>query len=458
MVQDRLLHPACTLTKTLHRSTHRRHPSILSRCANPVQRRAAAEVLSQYNHRVRKLVLDLPVSHLREIELEFSATFPILVDVSISARRDRRVITWSRIHPEWIPDEIPPWPIRYLRLSFVGVRWTQVHFQNLVEFFLHDQSSGRFDPPIGIFLDILESSPQLAVLSVANAGPRLPLGTTTLPPANRVVPLHNLEHLYLEQEDPCDVGWILVHLDIPISTKVKIHVGLDVRSVPVELVFDQALPNHPGFPHLTDPHRCTYAVDCRSACVITAPNFALRISWNYLMFKHFDEFMMPFLRRATTVEDLTIIHDHPLMRSTSTLRWDQVFGALHSLQKLRVEQSGGGVDPSILAMFQSSRGSALRDLQLSYLVFDEEPWGEEDSGNGKQLVENLVDYCVERDRRGNRLQCLVVEASCNAPPDLASLLVPYVDHVEVREEASIGEHPWDLEFKSREMFHLLRSS
>ena len=35
MVQDRLLHPACTLTTTLHRSTHRRHPTILSRCANP---------------------------------------------------------------------------------------------------------------------------------------------------------------------------------------------------------------------------------------------------------------------------------------------------------------------------------------------------------------------------------------------------------------------------------------
>ena len=176
-----------------------------------------------------------------------------------------------------------------MRLSFVGIPWTEVHFQNLVEFFLHDQSYVHFDPPMGIFLDILESSPQLAVLSIANAGPRLPLDTTTLPPVGRVIRLQNLEHLYLEQEDPCDIGWILAHLDIPISTKVKIHIDLDAggqTAIPVELLFDLALPNHLGFPHLTDPHRCAYAVDCQSACVITAPNFALRITWSYLTGRH----------------------------------------------------------------------------------------------------------------------------------------------------------------------------
>ena len=73
-----------------------------------VQRRAAAEVLSQYNHRVRKLVLDLSASHLREIELEFSATFPILVDVSISAAHNRRRTIRSGSHPSGYPPRPPP--------------------------------------------------------------------------------------------------------------------------------------------------------------------------------------------------------------------------------------------------------------------------------------------------------------------------------------------------------------
>ena len=171
-----------------------------------------------------------------------------------------------------------------------------------------------------------------------------------------------------------------------------------------------------------------------------------------------DEFMIPFLCRDAAIEDLTIVHDQLWTCHTNMLQWDQVFGALHSLWKPMIEQLGDGVDFSIWAIFQSLLNFALRVLQLSYPVFGEDPWGEEEGGDGGQLVGKLVDYCVERNQGGCRLQRLVVEASSGAPPGLASLSVPCVDHVEIRGEVSDDEHPWDLEFKSRELFYSLRSS
>ncbi|KAF9648414.1 hypothetical protein BDM02DRAFT_3115450, partial [Thelephora ganbajun] len=46
----------------------------------------------------------------------------------------------------------------------------------------------------------------------------------------------------------------------------------------------------------------------------------------------------------------------------------------------------------------------------------------------------LVDHCAERSQRGCRLEHLVIEAPLNPPLNLASLLAPYVDHVEIGED------------------------
>ena len=425
------------------------------------QRGAVTYVLSHYNDRIRKLVLDLPASHLREIEPELSATFPILTDVSISVKRGKGLLISN--FPEWKPAATTHQsPIRHLKLSAVGITWVPGRFQNLVEFFLHDQPYTSFHSPTEVFLGILESSPQLAVLSVANAGPQLPLHTTLLPPACRVVHLHYLEHLYLEQGDACDVGWMLVHLNIPISAKVRIHVDLKAGWDPpiqVESVFDLVLPNHPGFPHLTNLRRCIYAVGSRPACIITTPNFTFSVSWDEPMHRHFDEFMMPFLHRAMAagaIEDLTVIHDQSQEDSTSTLQWDRMFGMLHSLRKLRVEQSPDRWDSSILAMFQSHPGSVLQDLQLSFLKFDKEPKGGEEGENRINVAGMLVDYCAERNKRGCRLKHLVIEAPRDPPPNLASSLAPHVNHVEIREELLSDERIWALARESRQMFNSLR--
>ena len=426
------------------------------------QLRAAREVLLLHSDRIRRLALDLPADQLRAMEPELSGVFPILADITICVIPDHHVIPSPNDFPEWRPVVIPPSPIRCLRLLSVRTPWILGHFQNLVEFILHDQWYSGFDPTMEIFIGILESSPQLAVLSVANAGPRLPLDTTTLPPATHVTHLQNLQHLYLEQKDPCDIGWMLNHLKIPASANVRIFVDFDSCGwsvAPLELVLDLALPNHPGFPHPTNLHRCTYAVDIRPMCIITAPNFAFSIAWNNVMRTHFDNLMMPFFRRAMAagvIEDLTIIHHHPAQYAASTLQWDQIFGTLHSLRKLRVQQSSGDVDVSVWALFTSPPSPALRDLRLSSLVFSGEPQ-EERGGSREGLVERLVDYCAERDRRGYRLERLVIESPC-PPPDLASLLAPYVDHLEIKEEDLSGEDIWDFESASRQMLHKFPSS
>ena len=305
------------------------------------------------------------------------------------------------------------------------------------------------------FLGILESSPQLTTLSVANAGPRLPLDTPTLPPATRVIHLRNLQHLYLEQEDAYDVGWMLIHLKIPDSANVRIFVDSGGQTaVRLELTFDLALPDHPGFPHLTNLRRCTYAVNFEPICIITAHNFTLAIKWDNDMRRHFDCFMMPFLRRAMAtgvIEDLTVVHEESTRYSTTTIEWDQVFGTLHSLRKLRVEQSGIP-DLSVRAVFRSPSSPVLRDLWFTFLTFGEDPRGEDEGGDQKRLEEMIVDYCNERDQRGCRLNRLVIEAPSNPPPGLASLLAPYVDNFEIREEASGDEHVWEVKFGSRKMF------
>lgn len=422
---------------------------------------AAREVLSLHKGRIWKLVLDLPVDQMRKIGSDLSTAFPILVEVSISTlqhnnNRSLRLLEF----PTWVPAATPLSPIRYLKLLLVKTPWVSGRFRNLVEFFLHDQWYADLDPSMEVFLEILESSPLLTVLSVANAGPRLPLDTTVLPPATRTVHLHKLQQLYLEQEDPCDVGWVLIHLKIPISTNVKIFVDIpdNQTSVPLQLVFDLILPDHPGFPHLANIHRCAYAVDLRPACIITTSNFALSIAWDNVFHSHFEYFMLPFLRRvaaAGVIEDFNIITDLNKRHGIGRLHWNMIFDTLSSLRKLRVEQSQQDLDSSIWSFLGNQPGPTLRDLELSFVEFDRAGigWREGEMMTG----ESFADYFAERDRRGCRLERLVIEAPINAPPDLASLLAPHVGCVEIREAVLGDQDIRALEFGSRLVFDSLRA-
>ncbi|KAF9783808.1 hypothetical protein BJ322DRAFT_1067186 [Thelephora terrestris] len=415
---------------------------------------AAKEVLSLHNHRIRKLAVDLPARCLLEIRRELHAAFPILADVTIGVVLDG---SYSAGFSEWTPSPVPS-VVRCLRLLLVATPWVPGRFCNLVELFLHDQSYIGFDPSTEILLGILESSPQLAILSVANAGPRLPLHTTTLPPATRVVHLHNLRQLYIEQTDACDVGWMLIHLDIPASANVRIFVDLSLSNVPIGLVFELALPDHQELPHLTDLHCCTYTVDSPSSCLITAPNFAFRFIWGNWVHRHrCEDFMLPFLRRVTAMgimEELSIILKVVSDDRICQWPWNEILGTLGSLRRLKVKQLQDDVDFPIRDLLRSYLCPTLRDLQLSRIVFGGEQEGERLGG---PVMGKLVDYCAERDRRGNRLERLVIEAPSNAPPDLASFLVPYVDHVETREDVSRDGDVGDIEFGSRRVFDSLRA-
>ena len=418
----------------------------------------AREVLSLHHDRIHKLGLNLSARLLREIGPELEDIFPILEDVTISAVHGSS--NHSPAFPEWTPFASPS-PIQYLRLLLVSTPWVPGRFQNLVEFFLHDQWYISSDPPMEIFLDILESSPQLTVLSVANAGPRSRSHTTTIPLASRTVHLRNLQQLYLEQEDVCDVGGILVHLSIPVSANVRIFVDLsgdnEMATDPLEDVFDLALPDHYWLPHLTNPHRCTYAVDNQPSCLITAPNFAFRVIWDEDRETHCEYFMLPFLRRvaaAGVLEDLSTIFDVDTRYNISQSLWNEAFGTLGSLRKLRVKQlQDDGAFP-IRGLLESQLCPTLQDLELSSIVFGEKP---EEEGLGDPLVEKLVDCCAEQGRRGHRLQRLIIEAPTNAPPDLALLLAPHVDYVEIRGDVSRGGGVGKLEFGSRQVFDSLRT-
>ena len=418
---------------------------------------AAKEVLSLHCDRIRKLVLDLSVRCLKKVMPEFQATFPILEDVTIAVLPTNHCSIPTLELPGWTPFAAPS-TIRYLRLLFVKAPWVTGHFRNLAEFFLHEQ---RYDdPPMEVFLGVLESSPQLTVLSVANAGPQLPRDNVTLLPVTRIVHLPNLQQLYLEQGDARDVGWILIHLNIPVFTNVRILVDLsegDQVDVPLHLVFDLALPDHHGFPHLTNPHCCTYAVDNRPSCTIIAPNFAFRAIWDDDDDDHYNYFLLPFLRRVTAagaIEDLSIISDVDTQYSLSEWNWNEIFGALGSLRKLRVKQAQDDSAFPISELLQSQLCPTLRDLELSCVVFGGEREGE---WLGDPVVDKLVDCCVEQDRRGHRLEHLVIEAPSNVPPNLASLLALHVGYVEIRGDVLRDEIVENLEFGSGQVFDSLRA-
>jgi hypothetical protein len=420
------------------------------------QLRAARDVLLICNDRIRKLALDLPERDLQALEPVLSSVFPILVDVSISVRQCDYGACQPEDVPEWKLVETLPSSIRYLRLLFVKTPWIPGRFQNLVEFFLHEQLCSDFNPPMEVFLEILDSSPQLAILSVANSGPRLPTNTTALPPPIRVVHLPNLQRLYLEQNVACRVGWMLLHLKIPASANVRISVELSsIRwfNVPApEHSFDLALPDYPGLPHLTNLHRCTYGVAGGKWSTVATTNFAFSFTWDNTS-RHFDNFMMPFLRRATAVgvmKDLTIIYNKGWNCGTGILGWKRIFDTLHSLRKLTVQQSPHDSNLSIQGLFESPSGPVLRELWLSCLVVGEsgESW--------EEFTERLVNYCAERDRRGCRLERLVVE-TLYPPPDLGSLFAPYVDHFEIKKEDFRDEFS-DSEWKSRQMSRFPRAA
>ena len=67
-----------------------------------------------------------------------------------------------------------------------------------------------------------------------------------------------------------------------------------------------------------------------------------------------------------------------------------------------------------------------------------------------------MNFCGERDRRGYRLERLVIEVPLDLPLDLASLLAPYVDHFEIKGEILNDEDIWEFEFASRQMFDFLQ--
>ena len=173
--------------------------------------------------------------------------------------------------------------------------------------------------------------------------------------------------MLFRSEDVCDVGWILVHLNIPISANVRIFVDLSVgeqRNVYLKLALDLALPDHHGLPHLTNLRCCTYAVDPTPSCFLIAPNFAFLAIWDDKSEDHYEHFMLPFLRRvaaAGAIEDLSIVcyEDVPYIPTSS---WNEIFGMLGSLRKLRLTQLQDDIGFPVWELVESQLCPTLRAL------------------------------------------------------------------------------------------------
>ena len=129
---------------------------------------------------------------------------------------------------------------------------------------------------------------------------------------------------------------------------------------------------------------------------------------------------------------------------------------LHSLRKLRVRESPGSVGLLIQAMFQGLPSPVLQDPRLSFLLFGEELQGEEEGGNREVLPElggllrqaNPESVSLETSHRWGPLE---------PPPDIASLLAPYVNYFKIREGVPADECFGVLGFGSRWLFGSIRT-
>ena len=106
MDQDRLFDPAYALAAALRQLAYRIVLTSFFIVSTSNRLNAVKEVLLLHSDHIRKLVLDLPTSHLRLFEAELSGVFPILADVSISVRLDHTHISFDEI-PKWKPAATP---------------------------------------------------------------------------------------------------------------------------------------------------------------------------------------------------------------------------------------------------------------------------------------------------------------------------------------------------------------
>ena len=145
---------------------------------------------------------------------------------------------WSR------PGLELPWPagdpipnLSTLRLSKFSISWTSPLLRNLTKLVLDFlPASINFLPTstpsertsIEMFLTALANCPNLETLSLVHAGPELPNGRQDN--CDTVVQLRRLREISLEFGDPSRVGYILSHVWYPESTKLAVHIPVDVNT------------------------------------------------------------------------------------------------------------------------------------------------------------------------------------------------------------------------------------
>jgi len=137
-------------------------------------------------------------------------------------------LTWP------VSDPIPN--LSTLRLSGFSICWTSPLLRNLTQLVL---DSNPFESSTESFLTGLANCPNLETLGLTHAGPDPLNGHQDS--CGTVVQLRRLREFSLEFRDPFRVAHILSHVGYPGSTKLVVHVPVDVNTDIPEII-SQVLP------------------------------------------------------------------------------------------------------------------------------------------------------------------------------------------------------------------------
>ncbi|CAL1716316.1 unnamed protein product [Somion occarium] len=145
-----------------------------------------------------------------------------------------------------------------LELCMAYIPWESPAFQGLRTLKLLAQIGDDATPSMNRFLDILECSPQLEVLSLVYAGPVMPIAG--YPEPMRKIRLASLRDLNLTIH-ALDAADLLTHLQIPKTTKIEISCHLEELNQDFSTLFP---PDLNGLELLASVHEI--AIECSKDC------------------------------------------------------------------------------------------------------------------------------------------------------------------------------------------------
>ncbi|CAL1710422.1 unnamed protein product [Somion occarium] len=179
------------------------------------------ETLSPHAYHITSLYIEVPFTQMQALLESLDCAFNSLVNLRLLCPIEKGENRDSFQTIPYNPPSISA--VQELDLYKVIVPWNSLAYAGLRDLDLRYQvSSPANAPTMDQFLNVLQRSPDLEFLRLAFAGPMLDSSFTTYPEPQRKVELRSLKSLTLYNH-PLDIGHLLAHLDLPVSTCINIH-------------------------------------------------------------------------------------------------------------------------------------------------------------------------------------------------------------------------------------------